>query len=114
MRDCIYVIHCLHCKIGTCNFDYHGCLHYEDFKDALATFPQKNVLHIKKAQKFGLVERRALQDENNLIAKDLNKKFQKQYRTIVTKQFKKSLSLSSEVEVGKTVMQEIERQMNQT
>ena len=80
----------------------------------MATFLHKNVLHIKKAQKFGLVEHRALQDENNLIAKDLNKKFQKQYRKTATKQFKKSLSLSSEVEVGKTVMQEIERQMNQT
>ena len=69
-----------------------GCLHHEDFKDALAIFPRKNVIHIKKALKFGLVERRALQDETNRIVKDLDKKCKKQYRTPFTKQFKKSLS----------------------
>ena len=50
--------------------------HHEDFKDGLPVFPQKNVIHIKKIQKFGLVVRRALQDETNRIVKDLDKKIQ--------------------------------------
>ena len=29
--------------------------HHEDFKDVLPIFPRKNVIHIKKTQKFGLV-----------------------------------------------------------
>ena len=95
-------------------FDCHGCLHHEDFKDVLAMFPRKNVFHIKKAQNFGLAECRALQNETNRIIKDLNKKFQKQYQTTFTKQFKKSLSLPSEASEAKTVTQQIERQMNQT
>ena len=77
-------------------------------------FPWKNVFHIKKAQNFGLVECRALQNETNRIIKNLNKKFQKQYQTTFTKQFKKSLSLPSEASEAKTVTQQIERQMNQT
>ena len=77
-------------------------------------FPRKNVFHIKKAQNVGLVECRALQNETNRIIKDLNKKFQKQYLTTFTKQFKKSLSLPSEASEAKTVTQQIERQMNQT
>ena len=32
--------------------------HHEDFKDALPIFPRKNVIHIKKTQKFGLVVRK--------------------------------------------------------
>ena len=95
-------------------FDCHGCLHHEDFKDVLAMFPRKNVFHIKKAQNVGLAECRALQNETNRIIKDLNKKFQKQYLTTFTKQFKKSLSLPSEASEAKTVTQQIERQMNQT
>ena len=53
-------------------------------------FPRKKVICIKKTQKFGLVERRPLQDETNRIVKDLDKTFQEQYRTIFIKQFKKS------------------------
>ena len=48
-------------------------------------FPRKNVIHIKKAQKFWLVEHRAMQDETSRIVKDLDEKFQKQYRTTFTK-----------------------------
>ena len=70
-------------------FNCHGSLHYEDFKDSLAMFPRKKVICIKKTQKFGLVERRPLQDETNRIVKDLDKTFQEQYRTIFIKQFKK-------------------------
>ena len=77
-------------------------------------FPWKNVFHIKKAQNFGLVECRTLQNETNRIIKNLNKKFQKQQQTTFTKQFKKSLSLPSEASEAKTVTQQIERQMNQT
>ena len=66
-------------------FDYHGCLHHKDFKNALAMFPWKNVIHIKKAQKFWLVEHRAMQDETSRIVNDLDEKFQKQYRTTFTK-----------------------------
>ena len=32
--------------------------HHEDFKDVLPIFPRKNVIHIKKTQKFGLVVRK--------------------------------------------------------
>ena len=87
--------------------------HHEDFQDALPVVPQKNVIHIKKTQKFGLVIRSALQDETNRIVKDLDKKFQQQYRKTFTKQFKKSSSLPSEAKGAKTVAREIERQMSQ-